>query len=73
MNALFSGDLMDMLALFTSSVNFVLYCSMSRQFRCTFARLARGMLSAAEEPAKFATKMEPTTQVSMNDRDVIVF
>ncbi|CAH2990644.1 unnamed protein product [Chilo suppressalis] len=58
------GDLMDMLALFTSSVNFVLYCSMSRQFRCTFARLARRMLSAAEEPAKLATKMEPTTQVT---------
>ncbi|XP_028178160.1 probable G-protein coupled receptor 139, partial [Ostrinia furnacalis] len=57
-------DLMDVLALFTSSVNFVLYCSMSRQFRCTFARLARRMLSAAEEPAKFATKLEPTTQVS---------
>ncbi|XP_026757699.2 G-protein coupled receptor dmsr-1-like isoform X2 [Galleria mellonella] len=58
------GDLMDVLALFTSSVNFVLYCSMSRQFRCTFARLARRMLSATEEPAKFATKLEPTTQVT---------
>ncbi|KAM3963109.1 G-protein coupled receptor dmsr-1-like [Aphomia sociella] len=58
------GDLMDVLALFTSSVNFVLYCSMSRQFRCTFARLARRMLSATEEPVKFATKLEPTTQVT---------
>ncbi|XP_039746701.1 G-protein coupled receptor dmsr-1-like [Pararge aegeria] len=57
------GDLMDVLALFTSSVNFVLYCSMSRQFRCTFARLARRMVYAAEEPAKFGTKLEPTTQV----------
>ncbi|XP_072943737.1 G-protein coupled receptor dmsr-1-like isoform X1 [Epargyreus clarus] len=57
------GDLMDVLALFTSSVNFVLYCSMSRQFRCTFARLARRMLSATEEPAKFSIKLEPTTQM----------
>ncbi|XP_050681044.1 G-protein coupled receptor dmsr-1-like [Leptidea sinapis] len=58
------GDLMDVLALFTSSVNFVLYCSMSRQFRCTFARLARRILSAPEEPTKFAAKLEATTQVT---------
>ncbi|KPI91540.1 putative G-protein coupled receptor B0563.6 [Papilio xuthus] len=60
------GDLMDVLALFTSSVNFVLYCSMSRQFRCTFARLARRMLSAPEEPPKSSNKHEPTTQVNHN-------
>nr|WGD18959.1 neuropeptide receptor A13 [Helicoverpa armigera] len=65
------GDLMDVLALFTSSVNFVLYCSMSRQFRCTFARLARRMLSAAEEPAKLANKLEPTTQVHCDHRAAI--
>ncbi|CAH0720918.1 unnamed protein product, partial [Brenthis ino] len=58
------GDLMDVLALFTSSVNFVLYCSMSRQFRCTFARLARRMVYSTEEPAKFGTKLEPTTQMA---------
>ncbi|CAG4989390.1 unnamed protein product [Parnassius apollo] len=58
------GDLMDVLALFTSSVNFVLYCSMSRQFRCTFARLARRVLSSVEEPPKFTAKHEPTTQVT---------
>ncbi|XP_041977332.1 G-protein coupled receptor dmsr-1-like [Aricia agestis] len=58
------GDLMDVLALFTSSVNFVLYCSMSRQFRCTFARLARRLMYPAEEPVKLATKLEPTTQVT---------
>nr|XP_032513978.1 sex peptide receptor isoform X1 [Danaus plexippus plexippus]XP_032513979.1 sex peptide receptor isoform X1 [Danaus plexippus plexippus] len=62
------GDLMDVLALFTSSVNFVLYCSMSRQFRCTFSRLARGLVYAAEEPAKFGTKLEPTTQASFFDK-----
>ncbi|XP_047512860.1 G-protein coupled receptor dmsr-1-like [Pieris napi] len=57
------GDLMDVLALFTSSVNFVLYCSMSRQFRCTFARLVRRILSTAADSPKLAVKQEATTQV----------
>ncbi|XP_063227096.1 G-protein coupled receptor dmsr-1-like [Bacillus rossius redtenbacheri] len=35
------GDLMDILALVNSAVNFILYCSMSRQFRATFAQLFR--------------------------------
>ena len=30
------GDLMDIVALVNSAVNFVLYCCMSRQFRTTF-------------------------------------
>lgn len=33
------GDLMDMLALINSAVNFVLYCLMSQQFRKTFSNL----------------------------------
>ncbi|CAG2110456.1 unnamed protein product, partial [Medioppia subpectinata] len=33
------GDLMDMLALINSAVNFVLYCLMSQQFRNTFTKL----------------------------------
>ena len=33
------GDLMDMLALINSAVNFVLYCLMSQQFRKTFTKL----------------------------------
>lgn len=33
------GDLMDMLALINSAVNFVLYCLMSQQFRKTFSHL----------------------------------
>lgn len=32
---------MDILALINSSINFILYCSMSRQFRSTFALLFR--------------------------------
>lgn len=33
------GEVIDILALINSSVNFILYCSMSRQFRETFANL----------------------------------
>ncbi|UXI18854.1 hypothetical protein NH340_JMT04797 [Sarcoptes scabiei] len=33
------GDIMDMLALINSAVNFVLYCLMSQQFRITFSHL----------------------------------
>ncbi|KAJ8725698.1 hypothetical protein PYW08_003881 [Mythimna loreyi] len=38
------GEVMDLMALVGSAVNFVLYCSMSRQFRSTFTRLARKVL-----------------------------
>jgi hypothetical protein len=33
------GDVMDILALLNGAINFILYCSMSRQFRTTFALL----------------------------------
>ncbi|KAG5667616.1 hypothetical protein PVAND_015590 [Polypedilum vanderplanki] len=33
------GDLMDFLALLNSSINFILYCTMSRQFRETFTKI----------------------------------
>lgn len=33
------GDFLDLLALLNSAINFILYCSMSRQFRMTFAKL----------------------------------
>lgn len=33
------GELMDALALLNGAINFVLYCSMSRQFRMTFRQL----------------------------------
>lgn len=35
------GDLIDILALINSGINFILYCSMSRQFRQTFILLFR--------------------------------
>lgn len=33
------GEVMDILALLNGAINFILYCSMSRQFRTTFALL----------------------------------
>ncbi|XP_013136980.1 PREDICTED: probable G-protein coupled receptor 139 [Papilio polytes] len=35
------GELMDALALLNGAINFILYCSMSRQFRTTFGQLIR--------------------------------
>ncbi|XP_026320541.1 sex peptide receptor-like [Hyposmocoma kahamanoa] len=35
------GELMDALALLNGAINFVLYCSMSRQFRTTFGQMMR--------------------------------
>merc|ERR550534_1207340 len=33
------GDLMDMMALVNCSINFIIYCGMSRQFRTTFQKI----------------------------------
>lgn len=44
---------MDILALINSSINFILYCSMSRQFRTTFTLLFR---------PKFLDKWLPVAQ-----------
>ncbi|XP_065226059.1 G-protein coupled receptor dmsr-1-like [Planococcus citri] len=38
------GDLMDILALFNGAVNFILYCTMSKQFRKTFGQLFKPTL-----------------------------
>ncbi|XP_072943537.1 G-protein coupled receptor dmsr-1-like [Epargyreus clarus] len=54
------GEVMDLMALVGSAVNFVLYCSMSRQFRSTFTRLARKML-----PLPTRNDSEPLTTTSV--------
>lgn len=36
-----SGEVMDIIALINSAINFILYCSMSRQFRTTFKMVFR--------------------------------
>lgn len=48
-----SGDFMDILALLNSAINFILYCSMSRQFRTTFTILFK---------PKFIEKWIPVAQ-----------
>ncbi|CAB3366229.1 Hypothetical predicted protein [Cloeon dipterum] len=39
------GELMDLLALTSSTLNFPLYCLMSRQFRASFAAIGKGMFN----------------------------
>lgn len=48
-----AGDFMDILALLNSAINFILYCSMSRQFRTTFTILFK---------PKFIEKWIPVAQ-----------
>ncbi|CAG4989410.1 unnamed protein product [Parnassius apollo] len=47
------GEVMDLMALVGSAVNFVLYCSMSRQFRDTFRRLGRKLLPLGRQRSEF--------------------
>ncbi|CAK1581834.1 unnamed protein product [Parnassius mnemosyne] len=47
------GEVMDLMALVGSAVNFVLYCSMSRQFRNTFRRLGRKLLPLGRQSSEF--------------------
>lgn len=47
------GEIMDILALLNGAINFILYCSMSRQFRATFGHLFK---------PKIMKKWQPTTQ-----------
>ncbi|XP_064122446.1 LOW QUALITY PROTEIN: G-protein coupled receptor dmsr-1-like [Macrobrachium nipponense] len=47
------GEIMDMLVLFNSAINFLLYCAMSQQFRDTFTELFKpccGPLASARNP-----------------------
>ncbi|XP_043220574.1 G-protein coupled receptor dmsr-1-like [Amphibalanus amphitrite] len=50
------GDLMDILALVNSSMNFIFYCSMSSQFRMTFSSLFR--------PARWVPRPFKTAQTT---------
>ncbi|XP_063227091.1 G-protein coupled receptor dmsr-1-like [Bacillus rossius redtenbacheri] len=56
------GELMDILALVNSAVNFILYCSMSRQFRATFSQVFRPRLlrRPAVPPPSGATNTQVT-------------
>lgn len=54
-----SGDFMDLLALLNGAINFILYCSMSRQFRQTFGQLFKPKI-LAKWPAASQTEIHTT-------------
>lgn len=57
------GDLMDTLALFNNGINFVLYCTMSKQFRETFIKIfLSDMVKAANSRYTETQLMSPQTQ-----------
>ncbi|XP_013783423.2 sex peptide receptor-like [Limulus polyphemus] len=56
------GEVMDIMALINSGVNFILYCTMSRKFRQTFARIFKPnfhhtWIAMPKEPATLATSV----------------
>ncbi|CAH0401209.1 unnamed protein product [Chilo suppressalis] len=53
------GELMDVLALLNGAINFVLYCSMSRQFRTTFGLMIRNKCATAQR-ASSHTELQTT-------------
>uniref|UniRef100_A0A2A4JF21 G-protein coupled receptors family 1 profile domain-containing protein n=1 Tax=Heliothis virescens TaxID=7102 RepID=A0A2A4JF21_HELVI len=53
------GELMDALALLNGAINFVLYCSMSRQFRTTFGQMIRNRCAPAQR-ANSHTELQTT-------------
>ncbi|XP_013162606.1 PREDICTED: sex peptide receptor-like [Papilio xuthus] len=53
------GELMDALALLNGAINFILYCSMSRQFRTTFGQLIRNRCTATPR-ASSHTELQTT-------------
>nr|KAG5698973.1 hypothetical protein BaRGS_033486 [Batillaria attramentaria] len=59
------GDLMDMLALINNGVNFVLYCSMSRDFRNTLLAIWRPTRSPMPRKA-YRSQSSPFTKSSNN-------
>lgn len=44
------GEFMDILALLNGAINFILYCSMSRQFRDTFSKMFKPQILAKCTP-----------------------
>ncbi|XP_058987926.1 G-protein coupled receptor dmsr-1-like [Musca domestica] len=61
------SDIMDIMALINSSINFILYCSMSRQFRTTFTLLFRPKfldrwLPVAQDEETMASNNRPGRQ-----------
>lgn len=55
------GDVLDILALFNSAINFMIYCTMSRQFRKTFSLLFK---------PKILNKWMPVHQLNNSEKDM---
>ncbi|KAJ0174064.1 hypothetical protein K1T71_010210 [Dendrolimus kikuchii] len=53
------GEIMDALALLNGAINFVLYCSMSRQFRTTFGQMMRNKCAPTQR-ASSQTELQTT-------------
>lgn len=47
------GDVMDILALINNSINFILYCTMSHEFRRTFMKLVCSFQVASQRPNSY--------------------
>lgn len=58
------GEVMDILALINSAINFILYCAMSRQFRTTFNVLFRPRWMAVPQVDANGHNNHTTTQVT---------
>ncbi|XP_076234851.1 G-protein coupled receptor dmsr-1 [Calliopsis andreniformis] len=54
------GEVMDILALLNGAINFILYCSMSRQFRATFGQLFKPKIMKKWQPATQQTDVQST-------------
>ncbi|XP_076165870.1 G-protein coupled receptor dmsr-1 [Ptiloglossa arizonensis] len=54
------GEVMDILALLNGAINFILYCSMSRQFRTTFGQLFKPRIMKKRQPATQQTDVQST-------------
>ncbi|XP_063982124.1 G-protein coupled receptor dmsr-1 [Diachasmimorpha longicaudata] len=54
------GEIMDILALLNGAINFILYCSMSRQFRMTFGQLFKPRIMNKWQPATNHTDVQST-------------
>lgn len=58
------GEVMDILALINSAINFILYCAMSRQFRSTFSVLFRPRWMPVAQTESNYHNNHTTTQVT---------
>ncbi|KAH1009463.1 hypothetical protein HUJ04_001816 [Dendroctonus ponderosae] len=63
------GDVMDIIALTNSGINFILYCTMSRQFRITFKEIFLLPIMNQFAPSSQYANIDKTgekTQISAN-------